>query len=181
MVKSTAASGKAFAEECESGRLFRARGLGRADPNGRELGFHPIPLPEILLQKVVTGRSRECTIGIVAEATCAFDAVADGFGTETRRVSFAILGMSCASTEGTSWGTYRFTLEMGKILAEGLGEVQEMIDIGDFAVGLRASLRIDHAPRTPRPPHVRAVASAGRGGRGQRLQFSGGGVGVERA
>ncbi|HLG96419.1 MAG TPA: aldehyde dehydrogenase family protein [Bryobacteraceae bacterium] len=28
------------------------------------------------------------------------------------------------------------TLEMGKILAEGMGEVQEMIDIADFAVGL---------------------------------------------
>ena len=27
------------------------------------------------------------------------------------------------------------TLEMGKILQEGLGEVQEMIDICDFAVG----------------------------------------------
>ena len=32
------------------------------------------------------------------------------------------------------------TLEMGKILAEGLGEVQEMIDIGDFAVGLSRQL-----------------------------------------
>lgn len=32
------------------------------------------------------------------------------------------------------------TLEMGKILAEGLGEVQEMIDICDFAVGLSRQL-----------------------------------------
>jgi aldehyde dehydrogenase (NAD+) len=32
------------------------------------------------------------------------------------------------------------TLEMGKILAEGKGEVQEMIDIGDFAVGLSRQL-----------------------------------------
>jgi aldehyde dehydrogenase (NAD+) len=32
------------------------------------------------------------------------------------------------------------TLEMGKILAEGLGEVQEMIDIADFAVGLSRQL-----------------------------------------
>jgi aldehyde dehydrogenase (NAD+) len=31
-------------------------------------------------------------------------------------------------------------LEMGKILAEGLGEVQEMIDIADFAVGLSRQL-----------------------------------------
>ena len=32
------------------------------------------------------------------------------------------------------------TLEMGKILVEGLGEVQEMIDICDFAVGLSRQL-----------------------------------------
>jgi len=32
------------------------------------------------------------------------------------------------------------SLEMGKILTEGLGEVQEMIDTCDFAVGLRRTL-----------------------------------------
>ena len=32
------------------------------------------------------------------------------------------------------------TLEMGKILAEGKGEIQEVIDIGDFAVGLSRQL-----------------------------------------
>ena len=32
------------------------------------------------------------------------------------------------------------TLEMGKILPEGTGEVQEMIDIADFAVGLSRQL-----------------------------------------
>src|SRR5438874_1301707 len=32
------------------------------------------------------------------------------------------------------------TLEMGKILAEGKGEVQEMIDIADFSVGLSRQL-----------------------------------------
>jgi aldehyde dehydrogenase (NAD+) len=32
------------------------------------------------------------------------------------------------------------TLEMGKILPEGLGEVQEMIDIADFSVGLSRQL-----------------------------------------
>ena len=32
------------------------------------------------------------------------------------------------------------TLEMGKILSEGQGEVQEMIDVGDFAVGLSRQL-----------------------------------------
>src|SRR6202022_3292818 len=32
------------------------------------------------------------------------------------------------------------TLEMGKILPEGKGEVQEMIDVADFAVGLSRQL-----------------------------------------
>ena len=32
------------------------------------------------------------------------------------------------------------SMEMGKILPEGLGEVQEMIDVGDFAVGLSRQL-----------------------------------------
>jgi aldehyde dehydrogenase (NAD+) len=32
------------------------------------------------------------------------------------------------------------TLETGKIVSEGLGEVQEMIDICDFAVGLSRQL-----------------------------------------
>ena len=44
------------------------------------------------------------------------------------------------------------TLEMGKILAEGKGEVQEMIDIADFAVGpLAPALRL--TMHSERPGH----------------------------
>ena len=40
------------------------------------------------------------------------------------------------------------SIEAGKIASEGLGEVQEMIDICDFAVGLsRQLLRPDHRHR----------------------------------
>ena len=50
------------------------------------------------------------------------------------------------------------SLEMGKILAEGIGEVQEMIDVTDFAVGLSRQLygltmhseRPGHRPRNSR-------------------------------
>jgi aldehyde dehydrogenase (NAD+) len=42
------------------------------------------------------------------------------------------------------------TLETGKIFSEGLGEVQEMIDICDFAVGYRASSMA--APLRPSVP-----------------------------
>ena len=48
------------------------------------------------------------------------------------------------------------TLEVGKIAQEGLGEVQEMIDICDFAVGLSRQLygRIDRVG-APGPPAAR--------------------------
>ena len=44
------------------------------------------------------------------------------------------------------------TLEMGKILAEGKGEVQEMIDIADFAVGLSRQL-YGNTMHSERPRH----------------------------
>ena len=48
--------------------------------------------------------------------------------------------------------------EMGKSLQEGLGEVQEMIDICDFAVGL--SRQLYGSPCTPSDP-VTACTSNG--------------------
>lgn len=44
------------------------------------------------------------------------------------------------------------SLEMGKILTEGLGEVQEMIDIADFAVGLSRQL-YGNTMHSERPRH----------------------------
>lgn len=44
------------------------------------------------------------------------------------------------------------TLEMGKILPEGIGEVQEMVDICDFAVGLSRQL-YGHTMASERPNH----------------------------
>src|ERR1700752_3337035 len=44
------------------------------------------------------------------------------------------------------------TLETGKIVSEGLGEVQEMIDICDFAVGLSRQL-LGRTIATERPAH----------------------------
>ena len=50
---------------------------------------------------------------------------------------------------------------MGKIRAEGHGEVQEMIDICDFAVGLSRQLYgLTIASERPGPPDDGAVASA---------------------
>ncbi len=74
------------------------------------------------------------------------------------------------------------TLEAGKILSEGLGEVQEMIDICDFAVGLSRQLH-GLTIATERPDHrmmevwhplgvcgvISAFTSPWRCGRGTRL------------
>ncbi len=73
------------------------------------------------------------------------------------------------------------TLEAGKIVSEGLGEVQEMIDICDFAVGLSRQLygltiateRADH--RMMETWHPLGVCGSDLG-----VQFSGRGVVVER-
>ena len=73
------------------------------------------------------------------------------------------------------------SLENGKIKAEGDGEVQEMIDIADFAVGQSRMLygKTMHSER-PAAPDVRAVASARRRRRHHRVQLPGRGLGVER-
>ena len=73
------------------------------------------------------------------------------------------------------------SLEIGKIRAEGLGEVQEMIDICDFAVGLSRQLYgLTIASERPPAPHVRAVAPARAGRRSSRVQLPGGRLGLER-
>ena len=73
------------------------------------------------------------------------------------------------------------TIEMGKSLQEGWGEVQEMIDIADYAVGtIQAALRFYHALGKGQPPAVRSVPSPGTGGGRHRFQFPGGGLVLER-
>ena len=66
---------------------------------------------------------------------------------------------------------------MGKILAEGRGEVQEMIDIADFAVGLSRQL-YGLTMHSERPGHrmYEQWHPLGVVGVITRVQFSGGGV-----
>ena len=74
------------------------------------------------------------------------------------------------------------TLEMGKILAEGRGEVQEMIDIADFAVGLSRQLTglTMHSER-PRHRMYEQWHPLGCDRRDLGIQFSGGGLVLECA
>ena len=73
------------------------------------------------------------------------------------------------------------TLETGKIRTEGEGEVQEMIDMCDFAVGLsRQLLRPDDRQRAAPAPDDRAVAPAGADRDHHGVQFPGRRLGLER-
>ena len=73
------------------------------------------------------------------------------------------------------------TLESGKILQEGLGEVQEMIDICDFAVGLSRQLYgLTIASERPGHRMMETVAPARAGRRHHRLQLPRRRLGVER-
>ena len=73
------------------------------------------------------------------------------------------------------------TLEAGKISQEGLGEVQEMIDICDFAVGLSRQLYgLTIASERPGHRMMRDLAPARRRRRDHRLQLPGRGLGLER-
>ena len=72
------------------------------------------------------------------------------------------------------------TIEAGKITSEALGEVQEMIDICEFAVGLSRQLYGKTiASERPGPPADGDVASAGRRRRRHRVQLPRRGLGVE--
>ena len=73
------------------------------------------------------------------------------------------------------------SLEMGKILTEGHGEVQEMIDMCDFAVGLSRQLYglTMHSER-PRHRMYEQWHPLRRRRHHHRLQLPGGGVGLER-
>ena len=73
------------------------------------------------------------------------------------------------------------TLEMGKIRAEGEGEVQEMIDICDFATGLSRQL-YGLTIASERQDHRMMEQMAPLGGRGgdERVQFPSGCLELER-
>ena len=73
------------------------------------------------------------------------------------------------------------TLEMGKILQEGLGEVQEAIDIADFAVG-QSRMLYGLSMHSERPGHAMREQWQPARARGlpDGLQLPHGGVGLER-
>lgn len=103
------------------------------------------PAPEIVSTNPATG---ERLAGVLSAAPAAYDRVLSA-----AQASFTRWRQTPAPQRGLlirdlGQALYRFqeplgdlvTLEMGKIRAEGHGEVQEMIDICDFAIGLSRQL-----------------------------------------
>ncbi|MFM7396326.1 MAG: aldehyde dehydrogenase family protein [Gammaproteobacteria bacterium] len=96
----------------------------RSPIDGQELGRAPItPLEEIPV--------------VIARATSAFE-VWRGVPAPRRGELIRLLGEELRRDKESLAALV--TAEMGKIASEGLGEVQEMIDICDFAVGLSRQL-----------------------------------------
>jgi len=115
--------------------ILAANGLDKADITGGTLTVHtPIDGVEIARLKTHTA---DDTRAMIASGVKAFEAWRD-VPSPRRGELVRLLGEELRAAKEPLGRLV--TLECGKILQEGLGEVQEMIDICDFAVGLSRQL-----------------------------------------
>lgn len=105
------------------------------NPSGPEVtSFNPATDEPLAKVKTAGPADYECVVGRAAEAFLDWRMVpAPKRGDIVREIAGEL-------REHKAGLGALVSLEMGKILAEGLGEVQEMIDIADFAVGLSRQL-----------------------------------------
>jgi len=122
-----------FSSASEAARLFAALGIG-APANGALVSRSPIDGGEIGRVAVCDGEATGATIGRAQAAFLAWRAVPP-----PRRGELVRLFGDVLREHKGALGRL-VSLECGKIAAEGQGEVQEMIDICDFAVGLSRQL-----------------------------------------
>ncbi len=116
-------------------QLYRALGLDKDRLKGGDLAVHsPIDSAEIARIAMDTPESADAKIAAAADAFRAWRAVP----APRRGELIRLLGEELRAHKEPLGRLV--TLECGKILPEGLGEVQEMIDICDFAVGLSRQL-----------------------------------------
>ncbi len=132
--KSTALLKKLSLKDVNPGACFGPENW-IAEPHGRELISYNPATGDPIAKVIQAGP--EAYERVMAEALCAFDAwrmvPAPKRGEVIRDLGSALREMKEPLGDLVS-------LEMGKIRAEGHGEVQEMIDICDFAVGLSRQL-----------------------------------------
>jgi len=111
--------------------VLRAAGLSEAEISGGTLAVHsPIDGAEVAKLRETTAAEMPKIIAASQEAFRAWRQVPAPRRGELVR----LLGEELRASKEELGAVV--TLEAGKILSEGLGEVQEMIDICDFAVGL---------------------------------------------
>ena len=105
------------------------------EPSGPELtSFNPATDEPLAKVKTAGPADYECVVARASEAFRDWRMIpAPKRGDIVREIAGEL------RANKASLGTL-VSLEMGKILAEGMGEVQEMIDIADFAVGLSRQL-----------------------------------------
>jgi aldehyde dehydrogenase (NAD+) len=117
------------------GTVLEALGFGPGELSGGDLGvFSPIDGAEVA--RVATSPAGEAP-DVVARAQAAFVAWR-ALPAPRRGELVRLLGEELRAAKAELAALV--TLEAGKIASEGLGEVQEMIDICDFAVGLSRQL-----------------------------------------
>ncbi|MFV2001988.1 MAG: aldehyde dehydrogenase family protein [Paracoccaceae bacterium] len=118
-----------------STEILAAAGFGRAELTGGILAVHS-PVDGSLLAEL-TPHSPHDVAGTIVSARAAFD-VWRNIPAPRRGDLVRLIGDELRA-EKQNLGAL-VSLESGKILQEGLGEVQEMIDICDLAVGLSRQL-----------------------------------------
>jgi len=134
IMKSSALLKKLSVKEVNAGACFGPDNW-IADPEGEELISYSPATGDPIARVIQAGP--EAYERVMAEAVCAFESwrmvPAPKRGEVVRDLGNALREMKEPLGDLVS-------LEMGKIRAEGHGEVQEMIDICDFAVGLSRQL-----------------------------------------
>jgi aldehyde dehydrogenase (NAD+) len=115
--------------------ILAAAGLTKADLTGGSLGVHS-PIDGAELAQVHETRAEDMP-AIIARAQTAFRQWRE-VPAPRRGELVRLLGEELRAAKAELGALV--TLEVGKITSEGLGEVQEMIDICDFAVGLSRQL-----------------------------------------
>ena len=116
-------------------QILEAAGLTASDLNGGTLAVHS-PIDGAKVACVTETDSAEMP-AIIAKSQAAFMAWRE-VPAPRRGELVRLLGEELRASRETLGALV--TLETGKIVSEGLGEVQEMIDICDFAVGLSRQL-----------------------------------------
>lgn len=115
--------------------ILAAAGLTKADLTGGTLAVHS-PIDGAELARVHETTAAEMP-GVIARSQAAFQQWRE-VPAPRRGELVRLLGEELRAAKAELGALV--TLEVGKITSEGLGEVQEMIDICDFAVGLSRQL-----------------------------------------